>query len=415
MHKLNSPRIRLHPQFVRTSILLALVLAVLATNARPSHQTTPTPSAPITVTGYITDVSRGKDGANRGYREAGGSSFGGINITPLGAGGKAPTFTIIDYALYDEQSKELYILKPQDIAKTFRGFRMQVKGTLAPSAIQHSGEVVDLNTKKVEDPNRSNAKSATPVAGTLTISEIDYVGDADDLWMKKDWTQWAEKDCDMVLGGSPWTQMILPQVNRPNFFPYGESARTFVQFRSALPIRQAVLRELQLENHYDKMKPDQKQAFDLAHSHDLDPSDQVRVLVVNTSSGHVGIEPPRQAALRLADGTIVQSIETNEVKDIPAGRWDSINQFEHVFPRTVNGKPLFSLNDTNVDVLLGKYLTIDKKTKKVIQEPFQPLPGAPKVLQMKIGSNGQPTAPIQVYPPMEFPVMTLTYGGKLEY
>jgi hypothetical protein len=408
-------RFRLNSKLVQTSILFLIVLAALATYARPSLQTAPVQAGSITVVGYITDVSRGKGGANKGYRENDGSILSRINVAPLPGGGQISSMMFVDFALYDEQTKELYILSPQDIAKTFRGFRMQVKGTLGPSAIRRSGEILNPITKEVDDPNSSNAKSATPVAGTLTISEIDYVGDVSDLWMKKDWTQWTEKDCDMVLDGSPWTQTILPQLNGLNSYPYGESARTFVQFRSALPVRQAVLRELQLENHHDKMNPDKKRAFDLSHSHDLDPGDQVTVLVVNTSSGHKGIEPPRQAALRLADGTLVEAIETNQVKDIPADRWDSINQFEHVFPRTVNGRQLFSLNDTNVDVVLGKYLTIDKKTKKVVHEPFEYLPGTHRVFQMRIDGNGQSTAPIEVYPPIEFPVLTLVYGGNLEY
>lgn len=83
-------------------------------------------------------------------------------------------------------------------------------------------------------------------------------------------------------------------------------------FRLADP--QAILRQLQLEDHYDKMKPDKKQAFDQAHAHDLDPIDEVKVYIKNWRDDGVDPAVPRQAVLRLPNGTLVEPIETNEVK-----------------------------------------------------------------------------------------------------
>ena len=238
--------------------------------------------------------------------------------------------------------------------------------------------------------------SLSGIANTATTKELP--------WIAKDWTQWTLNDCGIVFGQSPWGQ----RTESPGISMNGprESAvvGNGVQLRSALPIRQALLRQQQLEEHYDKMKTDKKQVFDKDHMHDLDPTDQVRIYIVNMSvepspsNGSVrqdrvaGPEPPRQAALRLADGTLVLPIQTSAVKYAPSGVGVFTNQFEYVFPRVLAGKPLYSPSDSDLVVVQGAPLTIDKKTKRVVQEPFQN------------------TGPLAV-----FKISDLMYKGKLEY
>ena len=225
-------------------------------------------------------------------------------------------------------------------------------------------------------------------------------------WIEKDWTQWTQHDCSITLGASPWNQWTI------NTAPSSVSSSTpsygsRVQIRSALPMRQARFRLAQIETQYEKMKPDKKKAFDLAHAYDLDPIDQVLVYIDNvstdvppTQSGGGELEggifstpaPARQAALRLPDGTLVLPTETNKVKYTPDTLNSAQNQFEYVFPRMVSGKAIFSPHDSLLTVELGAPLVFDKKTHKVVQEDFR--------------DSGKRYT---------FKISDLMYKGKLEY
>jgi hypothetical protein len=228
--------------------------------------------------------------------------------------------------------------------------------------------------------------------------------EADDKsWETKDWTQWTVEEETAVFEG-PWHQFTHSDGNVSLNTRYGTSAfGNDVQLRSALPIRQALLRYLQLTDHYDTMKPDKKQAFDQAHAHDLDPIDQVKVYIVNYSDEPpplnpvatdriFGPTPARQAALRLRNGTLVLPLQIYPVKYANTIINEFTNQYEYTFPRTVAGKPLYSVNDSFLIVELGAPLVLDKKTH---------LPKSP---------NFVPSGKLYI-----FKISDLMYKGKLEY
>ncbi len=226
----------------------------------------------------------------------------------------------------------------------------------------------------------------------------------DPPWVAKDWTQWNEDDCDAVLGGSPWGQdSSYPGYASTTGPKISTVLQGKVQLRSALPIRQALLRKQQLLNFYSRMKPDKKLAFDQAHAHDLDPSDKVLVYIENTSSstlppaGSVSpmyqapASPATQVALRVSDGPLIQPIETAALKikgDAAYG-----NETEYSFPRTVSGKPLLTPSDSTLVVELGGWLLFNKVSGEVDQQlPFR--------------DSGQRYT---------FKVPDMIYKGKLEY
>jgi hypothetical protein len=176
-----------------------------------------------------------------------------------------------------------------------------------------------------------------------------------------------------------------------------------VQLRSALPIRQALLRQIQIEKRYDKMNPQQKQAFDQQHADDLAEREDRDVVVEiinssvndapagNSNSGYVDhkADVPRQVALKLPDGSLLLPTQTRVVK---SGEFR--NECEFVFPRIVKGRSLISANDSELAIMFGAPLAIDKKTKQVVPEAFQPVMPEPGTF---------------------FTISTLMYKGKLEY
>ena len=238
----------------------------------------------------------------------------------------------------------------------------------------------------------------------LAFSTLVCVSGQTDLkykpWIEKDWTQWTERDCNIILNGSPWNQSSFYSFDMGSVT---NSWRTDVQLRSALPIRQALLRQLQFQKRYDKMDATKKQSFDQAHMHDLDQTDQILVYILNSSfepppvnkresTVIVGPVPPRQCALQRSDGTFVLPIQTNKVKYAAAQFSLFLNQYEYVFPRTVDGKPTFTSSDSSLVIVLGLPLVVDDKTKQVVQQPFQlATPGA------------------------SFKISDLMYKGMLEY
>jgi hypothetical protein len=182
-----------------------------------------------------------------------------------------------------------------------------------------------------------------------------------------------------VLGESPWGKALPSKVS-------GE------QLRSALPIRQALLRKAQLDKDYDKMKPDKKLAFDRAHSHDLDPTDHIVIEIWNNGSetrrnipptyndtgdpyyeyppiapySYAQALPVKQAVLRLADGTLIQPTEAAVVHmDSPR------KEVQFSFPRTIGGKPLLSPSDSSLTIELGAPLLLDSKTHRIVVRAFQ--------------------------------------------
>jgi hypothetical protein len=79
-----------------------------------------------------------------------------------------------------------------------------------------------------------------------------------------------------------------------------------------------------------------------------------------------------QVALQVSDGTLVKPIQTNKVNYPPTEiQFDATHvQFEYVFPRTVNGKPLYSSGDSILAIVLGTPLIVDKKSGTVEKRDF---------------------------------------------
>jgi|HubBroStandDraft_6_1064221.scaffolds.fasta_scaffold304245_2 hypothetical protein len=229
-------------------------------------------------------------------------------------------------------------------------------------------------------------------------------------WIEKEWTKWTVWDCSNTFNYSPWVYRNQgwgrekgPVSNAdPNIASYAEEIT--IEFLSALPIREAKLRGLQNDQHYDRMSPQKRQAFDQQHANDLveSASDPVRISYGRffagriTPAGHA--TPLTQIALRLADGSLVMPSETNwvegETKNTTTG-WG----VEYVFPRNVNGKPLYSPNDKEISIVFGNFLgfNFDKNHKHM---------GAlnPRDFHLDAGAGS-----------IDFPITDMMYKGKLEY
>lgn len=86
-------------------------------------------------------------------------------------------------------------------------------------------------------------------------------------WQSKPFNQWTQKEAQKVLTDSPWSKTVASSGPMVNFGNYGINTPTpdrvyVARLRSALPVRQAILRLRQLKEKYDSMSDKDKAKFD---------------------------------------------------------------------------------------------------------------------------------------------------------
>jgi hypothetical protein len=89
-----------------------------------------------------------------------------------------------------------------------------------------------------------------------------------DFWENKQYDKWSQKECAKLLTDSPWAQDFtltdssLQQSTKASDDNQQFQIKYQMQFRSALPARQALVRQMQIAQKYDSLGPEQKQQFD---------------------------------------------------------------------------------------------------------------------------------------------------------
>jgi hypothetical protein len=201
---------------------------------------------------------------------------------------------------------------------------------------------------------------ATAVLGAALATGA--VAGAQEFWETKPYTEWTKEQCAKVLESSPWASHTgARDVQNMAFSKTStqgqESERRidyFAQVRSALPVRQAVIRRAMLERKYEKMTAEEKQAFDQSASQYLARQyPDVIVITVEYSSNIEDVDrdlarywqtvaPATIAAqtyLTVRNGVRIQPVKYDP--DPGAGR-----AFQLVFKRTLeNGEPIIGPGD----------------------------------------------------------------------
>jgi hypothetical protein len=234
-------------------------------------------------------------------------------------------------------------------------------------------------------------------------------GTKDPPWAAKDWTQWSSWDCENIQRYSPWAyyEDSGGREMGVSVFQNQDGARSseIVLLRSALPIRLSFLRQSQSIKRYDKMDARKKQRFDDDYARDNAEYDGSQVVVRWASSGESWLGQSRQAALVLSDGTLIMPIKTklycnHTMVEFGTRIEHSVSVCaEYVFPRTVNGKPLYTTDDKDLLFVQGAVLPYHGKTEELG-------PQRPEDFRR---ADSRPSGGFQ------FPISTLMYKGKLEY
>ena len=190
-------------------------------------------------------------------------------------------------------------------------------------------------------------------------------------WAKKDWKQWSKDDCKKVLEDSPWAQRWSQSDAKMANFATRTSGTSgvgseselavdyLVQFRSALPVREAVVRQVLIANQYDLADPEKKEAMRKQTDGFLNRSYD-DVIVVHVTYGSNVQEYNRDLATfwqtRYSEGTVPQEAFLNGPRGQKVAPVRMVSpkggaqEFELIFPRVVEGKPLLEPGDKTIGV-----------------------------------------------------------------
>jgi hypothetical protein len=209
------------------------------------------------------------------------------------------------------------------------------------------------------------------IARRLLVAVLATASFAQGPWVKKDWKQWSKDECKRILEDSPWAQRwSQSDAKVANFATRTAGTQGIgsesevgvyyvVQFRSARPIREAVVRQALIANRYEKIEPRQQEAM-LKQTEGFLNRTYDDVVVVHVIYGSNVQEYNRDLATfwqtHYPEGTVPQEAfldgpRGQKVAPIrlisPKG---GAQEFELVFPRVVDGKPILETGDKTIGV-----------------------------------------------------------------
>ena len=202
--------------------------------------------------------------------------------------------------------------------------------------------------------------------GLFTMAAGD-VALAQGVWVEKDFRQWSEKECLKILEDSPWARSFTHSQTYIESMGAGTRDRDLrmnprfeyvVQIRSALPIRQALVRQQQIESDYDKSSPEQQTEFERQAQQFLSrESPEVIIVYVMYSSNvmtynrelakHWEVLAPefamKQILLIAPRGQRIYPLTYTKVGG-------GGGAFQLTFPKNNNGKPIVTPQDKEIQV-----------------------------------------------------------------
>jgi hypothetical protein len=193
------------------------------------------------------------------------------------------------------------------------------------------------------------------------------LGQGNEYWHKKDYKQWNERECRKLLEDSPWARRhVISQVfitplqqndtDTDDAQRRGREANPQliyqVQFRSAQPLRHAMVRLQQINQKYDKMAAEQQQQFDQGAEKFLSSKFDDSVVIYVTITSNVQLDD-REIARHWQNQT-TETLKNfiflinGKGEKVPLRSYTVTNAgraFQLVFPRQHNERPVATAQD----------------------------------------------------------------------
>lgn len=174
---------------------------------------------------------------------------------------------------------------------------------------------------------------------------------------EEDYAKWSKEQTLKMFDNSPWAQMQTYSFESPggslgtNEYKYQFTVRLF----SAVPIRQAYVRLLQLMNNYDSLPPDRQKEFDgkVGGLATASTDDEVIVAVAYSTNDPQGSRDLDRFFKTSTTQTLNQSAylytttagQLELKKYLPPGSGIGCR---FIFPRSYNGKPVLTPEDKDL-------------------------------------------------------------------
>jgi hypothetical protein len=183
-----------------------------------------------------------------------------------------------------------------------------------------------------------------------------------DFWAKKDYREWTDKECRKLLADSPWAnhytlgKVFIDSLQTDSSDRERQQNPTIeykVQIRSAVPVRQALVRLSQINAKYDEMTEDGRKAFDQNAEKFLSGRDpELVVMHVNYSANVQNDDRDLSRHWRLQTTETLKNftylIGGGGVK-VPLTMYrpgdGAAREFQFVFPRQHNQRPVVGPGD----------------------------------------------------------------------
>jgi hypothetical protein len=171
---------------------------------------------------------------------------------------------------------------------------------------------------------------------------------AQDFWMQKSYKRWTKDEIVRIISDSPWAQVREMEADSTSS---GFRPAVTVRLRSAVPIRQALVRLKQIENDYDKMDAAKKAAFDEKFKGTIDcPACQENYVVtiappISARRLQNGVYGLKSATLKLLTGKVYLVNDAGEKRELVyfvAPKNDDDEATFFFARRDADGKPFLS-------------------------------------------------------------------------
>jgi hypothetical protein len=187
-------------------------------------------------------------------------------------------------------------------------------------------------------------RSLTPLVILIVATLAALTSSATNIpvWDAKDWTQWTNEDCDLILATSPWVS--TNSYNGPSAYEKGGQAKSVAQIVSSLVIRQASVRQAQLQQDRDHMDDKAKKEFDAQAAACLNQNVGDRIVI--------GLDADAQIGDGKVGGEVEISKRTYPITQV--NDWIATNPCPFYvlvvsIPRTTGGNPAIGPTDKKLE------------------------------------------------------------------
>jgi len=214
--------------------------------------------------------------------------------------------------------------------------------------------------------NVLSANAVKNACALCVISMLLFAGVlmAKEFWETKPYNQWTQRECQKLLSDSPWVKELnlMGQVSGSGGAASLDSQAPFVkyniQIRSAAPLRQAMVRQGQINRKYDSLSDDEKRAFDESmDSFLLGPPPEFVVFHITYETNNLDYIRDLNRHWETQNNDMLKNsvfLSAGKGEKVPVAQFipgtGASQEFQFFFPREINGREIIGDRDKTLNL-----------------------------------------------------------------